>query len=267
MTETTIPANAEGLPIINRRRLLLGLAAASTFAATAPVEANIATTENPALIALADQFPAISEKYQAARRAYDDAIATIDNSAPLAPDEITFLGTANPHDDPSQPGKTEVLASKPSRYRRGEKYPRRIVLNSGDLNRRAWENKREKRKAKKEGNHADFLRCEEEEKSIKRLRSIVEPYEAAFKQAREQSLSTHGMLYPPLEKARKELGDIITAIMATPDWTMEGVVIKAEVLNGFSCSSDWTGKVLSAEYDWQGQIARSILRHAKGGIQ
>lgn len=91
MPNTTVLAAAEGLPEINRRRLLLGLAAASTTAAAitmAPSAHSATPDENPELVRLGNAFAAIADEYRTASDARNAIIDKWSKVWPLAPDEI-----------------------------------------------------------------------------------------------------------------------------------------------------------------------------------
>ncbi|CAH2402368.1 hypothetical protein [Mesorhizobium escarrei] len=64
MPNTTVRAAAEGMPDVNRRRLLLGLAATSTAAAVAAALAAASTIiDATAAPSVADAIPATAEKF------------------------------------------------------------------------------------------------------------------------------------------------------------------------------------------------------------
>ena len=66
------------IPALDRRRLLLGLAAASSAAALpsiAMAETKVAATENPALVRLGDKLPLIKAEYLAAAEAEASIVA------------------------------------------------------------------------------------------------------------------------------------------------------------------------------------------------
>jgi hypothetical protein len=92
MPNTSVRAAAEGMPDVNRRRLLLGLASASAVAATVsiPQAADAAPIENPVLIRMADELPAIEAECHAADAAIDSVLAQWRPLWPLAPEEIVY---------------------------------------------------------------------------------------------------------------------------------------------------------------------------------
>jgi hypothetical protein len=71
MPNTPVREAAEGMPAINRRRLLLGLASASAVAAIVPIpKADAAPLENSELIRLGNELPALVVECHAAEAAF-----------------------------------------------------------------------------------------------------------------------------------------------------------------------------------------------------
>ncbi|MBN9242133.1 MAG: hypothetical protein J0I98_05010 [Mesorhizobium sp.] len=136
MTNDATRANVEAMPAINRRRMLLGLAVASTAAATATIstEAKAATpTENPKLVALFDELPAVAAAFHEVNDVYRAEYKAWDAKTPWAPDELTVKGIAWPYEEgaPHQPGDAEMKSLGGYLWRQGDDYPRRIVLKAG----------------------------------------------------------------------------------------------------------------------------------------
>lgn len=264
-------ATAEGLPNINRRRMLLGLAAASTAAATGAVANAVETpalpTENPKLIALIEELPGIATAYHVAADAYRAMTKKWKAATPLAPDELTVPGTDWPHGDPRQPGDTEAEALGGYLLRSGEDYPRRIIIRAWQLDRKIWDARRAKRSAKKNEAVADFLAAEAEIKRLKKLLAVADDYEARFAEVKAQAHAAHEEAYPIMSGRKDALERHVAAIMNEPDHTMEGLVIKAQALAEWDRVGDRYFDRVAYQYgqDWHGQIAASILRYAKGG--
>lgn len=250
-------------PTVDRRRFLLGLAAASTAAAALP--ASAAPVENPKLIALANELPAVAAGYHAAYGAYREMHRRHKASTPLAPDEITEIGIGCPR-EVRQKGEVEMNSTLGYLYRKGEEHPRRIVRTSWDFRREIDAVRRTQRRAKKTGAVAEYLDADGRVAELKTQLLRVEAYEAAWKGARDAAHADHERLYPAREQGLQALADHVSAIMAEPDWTMEGLIIKAETL------VEW-GRVDKQERlyahilgaDWHSAIAASILRHGQGG--
>lgn len=248
---------------VDRRRFLLGLAAASTAAAAVP--ASAALVENPQLIALAGELLAVASDYHKAASTYDEMHKRRRASTPLAPDEITEIGKGCPRST-SQPGEVELNATPGYLYRKGEEYPRRIVRRSWQFSNEINELRRVKRAAKKNGAVAEYLDAEEQIIKLKIQRAKIESYEAEARDARAAASADHDRLYPIRERALQALANHVSAIMEEPDWTMEGLIIKAETLmewNRLDKQDKLYAHILGA--DWHASIASSILRHGEGG--
>lgn len=247
---------------IDRRRLLLGLAAAaSTAAATSSANARNVKLENPDLLALAAQLPAIAARFHSARAAYDAMDHNCQANTPFAPHELTLPGTALPIDNPDQPGDTELTAMGGYLIRDGEKFPRRIVVRSWHVSAKIADAQRHKRRAKKEQDAVEYWRLDEEIERLKTLHKTAEVYEKAFASVKASARLGHEALYPELAAARSALEAHIDAIMNAQDWTAEGLIIKAEAL------AEWgnigrDGRLTFT--NWYAQIAELVLRHAKG---
>ncbi|RCS25830.1 hypothetical protein DUT91_03460 [Phyllobacterium salinisoli] len=251
---------------VNRRSLLAASVASTVAAGVVTADAAAAPRENPELIALAAEFPSFVEAYQVARRADKDMRAKWKQASPLAPDELTVCGSARPQDNSQHPGEAECDVWGMDLLRPGEEHPRRIVVGAWRVNCDLSDARRHKRRAKKDGSVADFLHYEEEERRLKKLLKIAETYEKKYSQVRADARAEEGRFSPVWTKAREALGNRISAIMDAPDWTVEGLIIKAEVLAEWDRVCQGVDRPISMiKKDWHGQIAASILRHAKGG--
>lgn len=262
-----VPAAGEAMPSIttNRRHFLLGLAAASAAAAASTPVAAIAA-ENPKLIELANQLPAVAQAYHAAYRAYWEMGQRSMAATPLAPDEITEMGASNPCTEPQQ-GETECYATGRYLFRKDEKWPRRIMDTCWQIDLQINRVRKAKRLAKKAGAAAEFLDAEEEIRQLKTKLARVKPYEAEREHARAAAQADHERLYPIREQAFEAFATHVSAVMAEADWTMEGLIIKAATLMEWSRLDKHEklhGHILGA--DWHASIAESILRHAQGGV-
>lgn len=268
MPNNTVPAAAEGLPVISRRRMLLGLAAASTAAATVTVASEAAPAENPKLLALAAELPAIAAAFHEVNNEYHASCKEWDARTPWAPDELTAPGTGWPHEVPNQPGETETKAQGGVLWRVGDEFPRRIVVRSWAVGGQISEARRTKRRAKKAGALADFMAAESEIKRLKKLYEIALAYEQKHHSIRAGAKAWHKEAWPARDAAHEALEKHVAAIMDEPDWTMEGVVIKAQALAEWDrCGKSHFDRVaLRHGQGWHGQIAASILRHASGGL-
>lgn len=104
MSKSMIQVAASSLSsaLFDRRRMLLGLAAASTAAATATAAVGPVTAENPELIRLAKELPALADQYHAAWKHQRDTEAKWTPLWPLASDDITEPGTGSIYGNPME---------------------------------------------------------------------------------------------------------------------------------------------------------------------
>lgn len=234
----------------NRRRVLLGLAAASTAAATV-TEAS--TPENPELIELGDQLPALEAEYVSARQASAKIYREAMKDWPLAPDEIvrfrrSFLS-----------GKLERDVAGAGLHRKGEEdtwtlwtveqvessitdYERDVarILKTKRQTRLGWHVERlnEARKALPKAK-AYWRKCERIRKSC--------GYESASKRK---------------HKAMDALRDHVKAIMETEERTMMGVVIKAQALQSWTKVETFYRGFNIHGIEWPNQMGEAIIRQA-----
>jgi len=245
---------------LSRRTLLLGLAAASTAAAStatvASADAAVTVAENPELIRLADALPHVYDRYVEAR---DKDWAISDKWLavwPLAPDEISEIGTKDPWETQ---GNIERCFQGDFLWREGEEFPRTITWRAswarGHL---AAEQRRLKTK--------DTPARRAEIAQLKRIVKIAEDYEDECVRVKEACHDEYTAGWKARKVAAKAVCKLVGAIMEQPDRTMAGLLIKAEALDTFACMSEWDQKAAIFEPNkWHGQIAASVLRHAKGG--
>ncbi|MER8464154.1 hypothetical protein [Mesorhizobium sp. M1396] len=273
MPNTSVRAAAEGMPEINRRRLLLGLAAASTAAAAVAVapHSRAAPIEDRELIRLAEALPAKVAEYLAAQREADK-VSKYWKSQVWAPDELTVPGTAAPWEGraDSQPGQAETTVLGDYLWRAGDKFPRRIVVKSWHVHRKLKEARCEMRKALKASRLADSLDLELEISRLEKLKVSADTYEREHAKVSREAKEDHGKFWPIAGELHEALEKHVAAIMNETDLTMEGLVIKAQALAEW----DQTGRAAGHSFGnvafrhgkaWHGQIAASILRHAIGG--
>lgn len=254
-------------PEINRRRLLLGLAAASTAAATVSATAATAAKENPELLALFAGLAPLAEAYHAAKATNDEVFTRWQRATPWAPDELTELGIAWPNDDVKQPGEPEMKVLGGFLWRKGDDHPRRIVVKSWRVYLDLSHARRQLRKAKKGGSTADCLLLEEEVTRLKRLEKTASDYEKRFKETAKLAKAEHSQTQPVKDAAHVALEKHVALIMDAQDWTMEGLILKAQALAEWDrVGTGWFDRVAFQHgQNWHGQIAASILRHAQGG--
>lgn len=255
---------------VNRRRMLLGLAAASTAAATVTVCDAVAATpaENPELFRLAAELPAIAAAYHEVNCEYCATYQDWEARTPWAPDELTVRGTGWPRDVPEQPGEAERTIFNRLLWRVGDDCPRRIVVTSGSVYWQLLRARRKKRKAKKDAALADFMVADAEVARLKKLYSTASAYEREFYDIKRQASAWHDQAWKAKDARHEALEMHVAAIMREEDFTMEGLLIKAQALAEWNRVGNGHFDRVAFRHgkDWHGQIAASILRHAARGV-
>jgi hypothetical protein len=259
MSKAIVRAAAGGLPslLLDRRRMLLGLAAASSTAATATVAASPAVPENPELIQLAQELPAIHADYRAARARQVATEAKWVPLWPLAPDDITEPGTASLYGNPIERSFQGGALRRPS-----EAHPRRLIpafdfRYQADRARRILKSKKlaagpvdGRTRAEWEAELADDERCY----------ALALKYEAETKHIADEADYTATW---KAHAAAAEAFEIhVAAIMQQPESTMEGLLIKAQALAAWGEVDEMYRIAFRHGREWHAQIAASILRHA-----
>ncbi|TIQ35970.1 MAG: hypothetical protein E5X48_11130 [Mesorhizobium sp.] len=254
MPNTSVQAAAEGLPEINRRRLLLGLAAASTAAAgIGAVEiAKASPAENPALIKLGNQTPVFEKAYIEACAHEDRVVETWAHKWPTAPATLTASRST------SSEVERDFFGVSHGRY----------IFTSRDFK---WRLKRAtsalKSRAKGRALHSYSTREEwqAEFNEASRLLAVAEKYEAKIERIEQASGYTDA--WKARHVAVEALAKHITAVMKEPDMTMAGLLIKAEAMAAWGRVRGMDGRVAAfiENGNWPAHIAEAILRHAKGG--
>ncbi|PAP94540.1 hypothetical protein [Mesorhizobium wenxiniae] len=260
MPNTSVRAAAEGMPAINRRRLLLGLAAASTAAAAvtvAPEARSGQISENPELLRLGNEFPAVANEYRSALAALNAIVNKWSKVWPVAPDEIIaarqFDGAGNTMERDIT-GHGLCHATGRPRY----------IYSCENLD---WELKRAKSILKGKtidkralGGLPNRAAWEDE------LDVLVAQYTAAAKyeaeKARVLAASGHDAADRRKAAAAQALIGAIDAIMAQPETTMAGVVIKAQALAAWSAVEKWQRILTPQAVGWGSTLSASVLRLA-----
>lgn len=245
---------------VNRRSLLLGLAAASA-AAAGPIAAEAAATtvENSELIRLADTLPATYDRYVEAWHA-DAAIRAKWLAVwPLAPDEISEVTVTSAEHPWDVPGEKEASFDG-WLWRKGERWPRTITMKSHWAEAHLRFAKRQLKRKDSHAHRAEVAR-------LKRLHKLCGEYEDECIRVKEACHDEYTAGWKAKNAASEAVCQLIGAIMAQPDETMEGLLIKADALNTFASMTERDQKAAIFEPNkWHGQIAASILRHARGGL-
>lgn len=142
--------------------------------------------------------------------------------------------------------------------REGEKFPRVITTSWGF----DWDLRDARRQLRKDKNN---VALQTEVRQLVDLSKIAERYEAECWRIRQVSETEYAPAREAVTRASRALAELTGAILKQPDKSMAGVLVKAEALDAWGKIHD-TDKFYAAfePYKWNGQIAASILRHAKG---
>lgn len=243
----------------NRRALLLGLAAASTAAATGGAAATVghipavdgAATENPELLRMAEELPGLCSEYRSAREAYEAIVTDTKPIWPMAPDEIFWLGWE---------GDLERDVTGAALVRPGEEEAHRIGKPSAfvweqECCREAMQKKSMMRSKRERAYRREKLAAAE------KAEKMAEDYWAACERVRQAS-----GIEPARERkaaAREALREHVSAILAGREQSMAGVVIKAQALAAWG-EVELFHRMLNPHGDeWASHISASIMRQAE----
>ncbi|MDW9786816.1 hypothetical protein GOB29_19755 [Sinorhizobium meliloti] len=256
-SNTTAIAAVE--PVVSRRKLLLGLAAASASAAAlvAPGAAEPAVLENPELIRLGDELHAVAAEYRAAKQARKALVDEWGTRWPLAPEALLYR---RPWDRYAQ----EVTIDGGPLVRTGEKDPfcvmtvKDIVYEIKDAE-RVLRGKTFDRQKKYRG-----LTRQELEQSLEddyERVAVAREYEAECARVRSQSGIEQARAR--LDEARDTFTAVVKRILAEPEYSMAGVVIKAQAISVASAADALMVFSTLENEDWGTRLARSVLHHAE----
>lgn len=276
------------LPSLNRRRLLMGLAAASTAAAV-PVAVMGATStarvipENPELVRLSDMLAGVEAGFYAALDVERVAVRDWSHRWPSAPDAICtgysvnwstdcekgLTGAAvlvNGQHPPTRtdgaPSLWEINRSQNAFDAAGQWYPR-TVAKAADW--QARQNGVLRALRRKRPRHPlaalDIVAMEIEAAGYGDKTALAAEYEAEC--ARVLKASGYREAVAAHAKAYEAFADHVSATMAMPAETMAGVVIKAEALAAWNRQPELSARVLNMKtWDWPGSLAADIIRLA-----
>lgn len=252
------------LPSLNRRNLLLGLAAASAAAtSTAALAVATGTSEAPALIALGDALPAAEADMLEAERAYIAIYRKWQPRWPLAPDEITFSGSGYHSNCEKGIDGGSILANgeRPS-SKPGAERPRNVDTADYFRHRlRSVDKTLVRRRPKHPLTAAEIAELQAYRADMALKLALAERYEAD--KAHVLAASGFEVASQRQRQTRDALAVIVGQIMAIEPRTMVGVVIQAQAL------TSWGKNPLHAFHiegmRWPQQLAASMLRIAGEG--
>lgn len=255
MPNAHVAAAATGLPstTFNRRRMLLGLAAASSAAAV-PVASAKAPAEDPELVRLGEKSAALALAYQTAVAEREAIVAAWAPQWPAVPVEI----------------RTRNEEGKVAYGLQGEWPEPHIAYNAPETLRRRAAAMREPRQFRKGTSPLtiakDAVFMEKAAAKVDALASLSELYCAERRRVWEAS----GIRPAQIKEgdARTDLIRHVAAIMERQPLTMAGAIVQAEALEVLSAVPPLQRSVpslvsLLALPVWGEQLAANILRLAR----
>lgn len=257
MSNVRVLATAEGMPALNRRRLLLGLAAASTAAAAITVApaARSAPAENPELIRLGNALAAVEAAYVAANGVVITIIKEWAPRWPAAPKILLGFGYAEDRDFEGR-----GIRSK-------NRFGNDAWLRVATVNDLQWHIDTARRVLK--GRSIDkrkirgMTRAEWEEE----LSVLTRMEKTATKLAAKRSSVMAASGFQEAKAVRKaafdQLAEIVMETMGHEAVTMDGVVIKAMAMDAWGRHAELPDMILTpGAATWGQQLAASVLRLA-----
>lgn len=270
--------------LMDRRRLLLGLAAASTAAAAPIATLATAPAESPALLALAERLEAAAAETAAARAHKQAVVSDWWGKWPTAPAEICegFNRSYGAHGEQGLTG-AQILSNGhpvPNAPSRASADQWRAYLAACNANPEAYHSRVVGTSARFATRRDDCLKAIDR----KRPRHPLSPAEIAELQAMAADYSEKAVLAAAYEgscervreasgyreavdrdnAAFQALAAIVAEIIATPAETVAGVIIKAQALAAWEAEPAHIFHV--ASWNWPGAFAAEVIRIASGSV-
>jgi hypothetical protein len=264
----TITVAASMEPAVTRRRMLLGLAAASTAAATAgiPTPAESAeASENSELIRLGDDLPKYIATFEAARIERRKIIAEWEPKWPMAPDIITEIPAFS---SPFHCEKEVDMFGRPI-TRPGEKHTRLISRawhceSAVKTARRALRSKKMAQTGLVRG--MSYEQWEDILNEAVAVKAAHDEYTCAIEEF--YFLSGYKTANAVFGDAADRLVAHVNAILRQQEYSMAGVLVKAQAIS-LQADPDLSWRALVAEggglASWGAELAASIIGLAGEG--
>ncbi len=235
-----------------RRQMLLGLAAASTAAATGTANANTGQpAENAELIQMGDQLDGKLQRYLVAR---DQKRAIIKKWSPQWPTPSEEIISFGQHSK-----RYRGIDGAGIPFDRGFGEPSTVELGTPESFRASYEHHKaeyERKMATKSQRGAKFEKCR-----MERSRAAIAPSEAYWNEV-ERITEVSGI--ESAAKAKTEamdaLRDLVGDIIQCREKTVAGLVIKAQALQAWSQVDKFYQMVNPKAADWAAEMAATIVR-------
>lgn len=254
--------------LLDRRRLLLGLAAASA-AAAAPVAVSAAvpsTPENPDLLRLGDMLLAHEAELIAAHDEYEAALATATKHWPLAPDLILWAPDCTKWKGDLERGPTGGSLARGEHQR-----PHNLIetrCHDRDIKSIERAIKRAALRAPGEPFSVPAFRGKfPMAEWVEKLAELTGERDAmnAYEADKAMVLAASGL---SAAKDRRDasidaIERLITSIMQTPETSMAGVIIKANALSAWGRIDKLRALLPELKHGWGAALAASLIRIAE----
>lgn len=229
--------------LVDRRRLLLGLASASALAAApASASAIAAPAENPELVRLGNELPEVSRRFLDAKEAERAACREAAKIWPAPPQEIICAG---PEIERDIRGRAIGPRGATIRIGTAASFAESAARTKGWLDR---------------GLKRDRTMMQRNFEKDRRAEQLAAAYFAECEAIRQRL--NYPALRASLDEAEAALKSLAGRIMDEPDQSMTGVMIKAEALAAWGAADPFL-RIFNAEgVDWAQKLAASILSHA-----
>ena len=239
---------------LSRRHLLMGLAASATAAASV-AEAASAPQENPKLLALADELPAVAAKHLEARDRVRAIVAEWSPQWPVPSAELVRFGT----DCKDYRGIDGFGLRLPEGKGMPIGMPKLGTPEYFEQQAAYHEKEAARRAALKSKRNLEFHQA-----WAARERAQIEPSRAYWSEV-ERITEASGIedAKARLSEAQDALKAKVDQIMRTDDWTIAGTVIKAQALQEWSAVDTFSRAFNVHGLDWADLVAASIMRHAQ----
>lgn len=239
---------------LSRRHLLMGLAASATAAASV-AEATSAPQENPELLALADDLPAVAARHLEARDRVMAIVAKWSPHWPVPSAELVRYGNGCKDYRGIDGWGMRLPESKGMpigmpKLGTPEYFEQQAAYHEREAARRA---------ATKSKRNVEFHQA-----WAARERAQIEPSRAYWSEV-ERITEASGIedAQTRLREARDALKAKVDQIMRADDWTIAGTVIKAQALQAWSEVAAFHRAFNKEGLDWADLLAASIMRHAQ----
>lgn len=238
---------------LSRRNLLIGLAACATAASAA--EASSTPSENPELLALADEIPGAVANYNDARKRVREIVTEWSPQWPVPHEDlICYYGGCREYRSIDGCGIEMPLGKSGIKMMpqigTAEHFTTQLTYHEREATRRL--------SLKSQRGAKGHLRAAEKN------RALIDPARKFWDEIdRITKVSGIKPAQAELAETRAALKEKIDLIMRAEDWSIAGTVIKAQALQAWANVEPFYRHLNPSGPLWDDQLAASIMRHAQ----